>query len=43
MRAWVVVAEHPFHVVTDDRGDFALENAPPGPYTLQIWHDTWAS
>ena len=40
MRAWVVVAEHPFHVVTNDRGDFALENVPPGPYTLQIWHES---
>jgi plastocyanin len=40
MRAWVVVAEHPFYVVTNDRGEFALENVPPGTYTLQVWHES---
>jgi plastocyanin len=40
MRAWVVVAEHPFYAVTNDRGEFALENVPPGTYTLQVWHET---
>ena len=40
MRAWVVVAEHPFYVVTSDRGEFALENVPPGTYTLQVWHES---
>lgn len=40
MRAWVVVAEHPFYAVTNDRGEFALENVPPGTYTLQVWHES---
>jgi plastocyanin len=40
MRAWVVVAEHPFYAVTNDRGEFALENVPPGTYALQVWHET---
>src|SRR5262245_53695751 len=30
MRAWVVVAEHPYYAVTNERGEFALENVPPG-------------
>lgn len=40
MRAWVVVAEHPFHAVTTDRGEFTLDNVPPGSYTFQIWHES---
>jgi hypothetical protein len=40
MRAWVVVAEHPYYVVTNERGEFALENVPPGNYTLRVWHES---
>jgi plastocyanin len=40
MRAWVVVADHPFYAVTGEQGDFLLENVPPGRYTLQVWHES---
>jgi plastocyanin len=40
MRAWVVVAEHPFYALTNDKGEFALEDVPPGAYTLQVWHES---
>lgn len=40
MRAWVVVANHPFYVVTNDRGEFVLDNVPRGTYTLQAWHES---
>ena len=40
MRAWVVVADHPFFVVTGPQGEFVLENVPPGKYTLKVWHET---
>lgn len=40
MRAWVVVAEHPFYAVTNDQGEFSLDNVPPGEYTLQLWHES---
>jgi plastocyanin len=40
MRAWVVVASHPFYAVTNDRGEFALDNVPRGTYTLQAWHES---
>jgi plastocyanin len=40
MRAWVVVAEHPFYAVTGPDGEFALEGVPPGRYALQIWQET---
>ncbi len=40
MRTWVVVAGHPFYVVTNDKGEFTLDNVPPGKYTLQIWQES---
>ena len=36
--AWVVVAGNPYHVLTDERGRFVLDQVPPGTYTLVIWH-----
>jgi plastocyanin len=39
MRAWVVVAEHPFYALSNDAGEFLLPNVPPGKYTLQIWQE----
>src|SRR5207249_8351497 len=30
MRAWVVVAEHPFYAVTEASGEFVIDNVPPG-------------
>jgi plastocyanin len=40
MRAWVVVAEHPFYAVTNDQGEFRLDNVPPGEYKLQLWQES---
>jgi plastocyanin len=40
MRGWVVIAEHPFYAVTNEQGEFVLENVPPGKYNLQVWHET---
>jgi len=40
MRAWVVVAEHPFYAVTNDQGEFMLDHVPPGKYTLQLWQES---
>ena len=40
MRAWVVVADHPFYALTGEAGAFELPSAPPGKYTLQIWQET---
>ena len=39
MRAWVVVADHPFFAVTGPQGEFVLDNVPPGKYTLKVWHE----
>src|SRR6267143_108811 len=40
MRAWVVVADHPFSALTGEAGEFDLPSVPPGKYTLQIWQET---
>jgi len=40
MRAWVVVADHPFYTLTGEAGEFELPSVPPGKYTLQIWQET---
>jgi hypothetical protein len=38
-RAWVVVAPHPYYVLTDEQGRFALDEVPAGTYTLVVWHE----
>jgi plastocyanin len=40
MRGWVVVTEHPFYAVTNEQGEFILDNVPPGKYTLQVWQES---
>jgi plastocyanin len=40
MRAWVVVADHPFYALSNEAGEFTLPNVPPGKYVLQIWQET---
>jgi plastocyanin len=39
MRAWVVVAEHPFYTLSNDAGEFVLADVPPGRYVVQTWHE----
>ena len=39
MQAYIRVDDHPFHAVTDARGNFRIEGLPPGTYTLELWHE----
>ncbi len=39
MRAWIVVASHPYYALTDDEGRFRLPDVPQGPHTLGVWHE----
>lgn len=39
MRAWIVVASHPYYALSDDTGRFRLPDLPPGPHTLEVWHE----
>lgn len=40
MAAWIVVSDHPYVAVTDEKGTFTIENVPPGSYTLEVWQET---
>ena len=39
MKAWVVVAAHPFYAITGADGQFEFGNLPPGQYRYQAWHE----
>ncbi len=39
MKAFIVVAEHPYYVITADAGSFQLRDVPPGTYELEVWHE----
>lgn len=39
MGAWLVVADHPYYAVTDEKGAFRLTDVPPGDYELVVWHE----
>lgn len=38
MSAWIVTADHPYVVVTDQSGRFSIGDVPPGTYELTAWH-----
>lgn len=39
MRAFVGVLEHPYFGTTGAEGRVALNNLPPGTYTIEAWHE----
>ncbi len=40
MQGWLVVSDHPYVAVTDEKGAFKLENVPAGTYKVEVWHET---
>ena len=38
MKAWIVVVDSPYAVVTDERGSFSLAGVPAGTHQLTVWH-----
>ena len=40
VKTWIVVAKHPYYVVTSEDGSYELDGVPPGTYTLTAWHET---
>lgn len=40
MAAWWIAQEHPYYALTDEDGVFAIEDVPPGSYTIEAWHET---
>lgn len=43
MRAYIGVVEHPYYAVTDDAGQFTLDNLPPGDYVVEAWHERYGT
>ena len=39
MSGYLVVAAHPYYAVTGADGSFAIDEVPPGKYTLRMWHE----
>jgi hypothetical protein len=38
MSAWIVTADHPYVVITDQSGRFSISDVPPGGYEMTAWH-----
>ena len=43
MRAWIVVRENPYFAVSDDSGQFRIDEIPPGRYRVTAWHAGWVA
>ena len=39
MKAWVMVADHPYFAVTDANGNFEINNVPDGTYEVMFWQE----
>ena len=39
MKSWVLVQDHPYFAVTDDKGNFKINNIPPGTYEVIAWQE----
>ena len=39
MKAWIAYVPHPYFAVTNEKGEFTLEDVPPGKYKLGYWHE----
>ena len=40
MSGWIVVVENPYYSVTNENGEFRIENVPVGRQVLEVWHET---
>lgn len=41
MKAYIGVLPHPFFAVSAADGSFAIEDVPPGKYTVEAWHEAF--
>ncbi|MDE5417625.1 carboxypeptidase regulatory-like domain-containing protein [Labilibaculum sp. DW002] len=39
MEAYVIVLQNPFFAITNEEGEFIIENVPPGVYNLKVWNE----
>lgn len=40
MVGYLIVHEDPYYSITDENGDYKIENVPPGTYKIQVWQET---
>ena len=38
MQNWLYVVKNPYFAVSDENGNFSIDNIPPGQYILKAWH-----
>lgn len=38
MESWAIAVDNPYYVLTNENGQFAIEDVPPGTYDLRAWH-----
>ncbi len=38
MQNWLYVVQNPYYAITDQNGQFAIDQIPVGRYTLRVWH-----
>jgi hypothetical protein len=43
MHAYLYVADHPYHAVSDAEGKVTMDQVPPGTYKLSVWHELLGS
>jgi hypothetical protein len=39
MKGWIVVKDHPYMAVTNEQGEFEINNIPAGTWTFQFWQE----
>lgn len=39
MRSYVYVLNHPYATVTNENGEFVIDDIPPGVYNIEAWHE----
>ena len=39
MKSWVLVQDHPYFAVTNEKGQFTIQNIPPGKYEVVFWQE----
>ena len=40
MSAWIIVVEHAYYTVTNEKGEYSLDGIPQGTYTLKFWQES---
>lgn len=39
MSAYIVLTDHPYYAVTNEKGEYVLNSVPPGTYRIVMWHE----